>query len=197
MIIDPKKIHPRSFYSFFTGSLSPRPIAWITTKNDDNSINLAPYSFFSGINTRPPIIMVSIGNYSGVKKHTSQNIIRNRECVINIVDKNYLEKLNLTGKKFDKNVSELTHVNLKTKKSEKVSVPSVSGVVASFECVLFEHHKLPSNDVFYLEVISLFVDDKFILNGQINTKLFKPLARFMGNTYAYDYKIIKTKNPNK
>ena len=116
---------------------------------------------------------------------------------MNCVLENYLEKLNLTGKKFDKNVSELTRVNLKTKKSEKISVPSISGVLASFECVLFKHHKLPSNDVFYLEVINLFVDDKFILNGQINTKLFKPLARFMGNTYAYDYKIIRTNNPNK
>jgi len=39
----------------------PRPIAWVTTKYNE-TINLAPFSFFGAISTEPPLIILSIGN---------------------------------------------------------------------------------------------------------------------------------------
>ena len=39
----------------------PRPIAWITTISPSGVVNLAPFSFYNGITSKPPLIMVSIG----------------------------------------------------------------------------------------------------------------------------------------
>lgn len=193
---DPKKLHPKNFYSFFSGVLTPRPIAWITSKNENGSINLAPYSFFSGVNTRPPIIMVSIGNHQGDKKHTSENILREKECVIHITNETQLNVLNQSAKKFDKGISEVSELKLETTESHHIKTPRLSEVIAAFECELYEHHVLPGNDVFYLSVLCIHIDEKYIKNGQIDTDTYKPLSRFLGNSYGVDYKIIRTPHPD-
>ena len=193
---DPKALHPKNFYSFFSGSLTPRPIAWVTTKNDDGGLNLAPYSFFSGVNTRPPMIMVSIGNHQGRKKHTAENILREKEYFVDIANETQLNQMNQSAKKYEKNVSEVTELSLNTISSEYIKTPRLEGVLAAFECVLYEYHELPGNHVFYLEVKCIHIDEKYIKDGQIDTETYKPLARFLGNSYAVDYRIIRTNHPD-
>lgn len=193
---DPKTMHRKNFYSFFSGALTPRPIAWITTKNDDGTLNLAPYSFFSGVNTRPPIVMVSIGNLKGEKKHTSTNVLREKECVIHIVGEKHLNALNQSAKKYEKNISEVTVNGLETEASLNIKTPRIKGVLAAFECILYQHQKLPGNDVFFLEVLNLCIDENVIKMGQIDIDTYKPLSRFLGNSYGIDYKIIRTHHPD-
>ena len=78
---NPNVSHPRAFYSLFTGVISPRPIAWVLTKDQNHTLNLAPYSFFSGVNTRPPMVMLSIGSINQqvkllvVQKKITTNIV--------------------------------------------------------------------------------------------------------------------------
>lgn len=194
---DPKTMHIRNFYSLFSGTLTPRPIAWISSKNDDGSINLAPYSFFSGVNTRPPIVMVSIGNHQGEKKHTSNNILREKECVIHIVSEKHLSELNQSAKKYEKNVSEVDVTSLEIEPSNHVKTPRIKGVLAAFECVLYQHQELPGNDVFFLEVLNINIDETYIKDGQIDIETYKPISRFLGNSYGIDYKIIRTNHPDR
>jgi len=193
---DPKTMHRKNFYSFFSGALTPRPIAWITTKNDDGTLNLAPYSFFSGVNTRPPIVMVSIGNLKSEKKHTSTNLLREKECVIHIVGEKHLDALNRSAKKYEKNMSEVTVNDLETEASLTIKTPRIQGVLAAFECVLYQHQELPGNDIFFLEVLNLCIDENVIKMGQIDIETYKPLSRFLGNSYGIDYKIIRTNHPD-
>jgi hypothetical protein len=40
----------------FKAIVAPRPIGWISTRALDGRINLAPYSFFSGFSSAPPIV---------------------------------------------------------------------------------------------------------------------------------------------
>jgi len=192
---DPKELHPKNFYSFFSGALTPRPIAWVTTKNEDGGLNLAPYSFFSGVNTRPPIMMVSIGNHQGEKKHTSENILREKECVIHITNETQLQQMNQSAKKYEKNVSEVHALQMKTTDSDTIKTPRLEGVLVAFECVLYDHHELPGNNVFYLEVTCMHIDESYIKHGQIDIETYKPLSRFLGNSYGVDYKIIRTNHP--
>src|ERR1700685_3798037 len=41
----------------FKAIVAPRPIGWITSISLKNEVNLAPYSFFNGVNSRPNLVM--------------------------------------------------------------------------------------------------------------------------------------------
>lgn len=193
----PDHVHPRAFYSLFTGVIVPRPIAWILTKNTLGITNLAPYSFFSGVNTRPPMLMVSVGTHEGERKHTALNLLSSKECVIHIVDKRHLEKLNQSGKTFKEDESEVDVLHLETETSTYVSVPKLKSCIAAIECRVHQVISLPSNDAFILEVLMLHIDEDALKDGQIDVLSVKPLSRFMGNYYGVDYEFIKKEHPNK
>lgn len=192
----PKNMHPRAFYSLFTGVIVPRPIAWILTKNASGITNLAPYSFFSGVNTRPPMLMVSIGTHNGNKKHTSINLSLHKECVIHIVDKKHLDALNISGKTLDVDESELDLLQLETENATVVSLPRLKHCIAAVECIVHSSQELPSNDVFFFEVVALHIDENVLKNGQIDVLNLKPLSRFMGNYYGVDYTFSKKDHPD-
>lgn len=136
----------------------PRPIAWITTVSREGVVNLAPFSFYNAITTKPPLLFVSVGKRKdGSLKDTSRNILETKEFVVNVVSEEFLEKVHLSGKDFPQEVSEAEELSVELEPSKVVKPPKVKGVPASLECVLREHLKLGSTpmDVFIGEVVAL------------------------------------------
>ena len=43
----------------FKAIVAPRPIGWISTLSRDGIANLAPYSYFNAISSRPDLILFS------------------------------------------------------------------------------------------------------------------------------------------
>lgn len=193
---DPETLHPRAFYSFFSGVMAPRLIAWISTFNDDQSVNIAPYSFFTGANTRPPMVIVSIGTIRGQKKDTSINILREKECVIQMVSQERIKSLNLSAKKLKRNESEAKVFGIELMDSVKIVTPSIKDTIFQMECKLHQHIELPKNDLFILEVIHLSIDEKYIKDGQVDVENYHPLTRLMGNYYATHYEMEKLLHPD-
>jgi flavin reductase (DIM6/NTAB) family NADH-FMN oxidoreductase RutF len=193
---DPKTLHPRAFYSYFSGIMAPRLIAWISTLNEDQSVNIAPYSFFTGANTRPPMVIVSIGRTQGELKHTALNILREKECVIHMAEKDMIEKLNASAKRLEINQSEATYYHIEVEPSLVLKTPSIQNTVFQMECRLFQHIKLPENDLFILEVIQLKIEEKYLKDGQIDVEHYHPLTRLMGNYYATHYEMKKMSHPD-
>ena len=75
----------REIYGLMTQTIIPRPIAWILTDNGDQSFNLAPFSFFNGVSSTPPLLSVSIGHKSdGTKKDTWLNIESRSHFIVHI-----------------------------------------------------------------------------------------------------------------
>lgn len=181
---DPKKVHPRHFYQLFMGVLQPRPIGWVTTRNDDESMNLAPMSCFNAINTRPPMVMISIGDQDGELKHTTENILRTKECVIHIPTFDQLEKVHQSAGHYPKNQSEISLLNLSLTDSYVIQTSSLNESVARMECVLHSSHDLPTNHVLFLEVVHLSIDSSIMENGVVSHNLFHPIARLSGGYYA-------------
>ena len=65
MNIDPNDIDRKEAYNLFTSVIVPRPIAWVTTLNEDGSANAAPFSFFMGVTSYPPRLAFSISSRRG------------------------------------------------------------------------------------------------------------------------------------
>ena len=117
----------------------PRPIAWVTTISTEGVINVAPFSFYNGITTKPPLVMVSIGKRKdGRPKDTAKNVRETGEFVINLVTKEFLKPMVESGKDFEPEESEIEILNLKVEPSEIVKPPRIKGVKAALECKLYK-----------------------------------------------------------
>jgi flavin reductase (DIM6/NTAB) family NADH-FMN oxidoreductase RutF len=117
----------------------PRPIAWITTVSNGGVVNLAPFSFYNAVTTKPPIVVVSIGKRrDGTQKDTGRNIRETGEFVINVVGEEFFNKMVETGNDFPPEESEAEKLGIELEPSLMVKPPKVKDVPAALECKLKE-----------------------------------------------------------
>ncbi|HEY5595475.1 MAG TPA: flavin reductase, partial [Nitrospiria bacterium] len=74
MEIDPKQLNPSQAYDLMISIIVPRPIAFISTISPEGLPNAAPFSFFNGISTDPPLVAIAIAQRGNGKKVTLRNI---------------------------------------------------------------------------------------------------------------------------
>lgn len=127
--------HARYAYRILGGLVTPRPIAWVTTLDEEGRINAAPFSFFNLFGTDPPILGFAPGDREpGIPKDTAQNIRRTGEFVVNLVDETCAEAMNLTSASVASGVSELELAGLHTLPSRSVKPPRIAEAPVALEC---------------------------------------------------------------
>ena len=77
MRIDPAYLDAETAYRLITGVVVPRPIAWVTSLSGSGVLNLAPFSAFTFVSPKPPMLAISVGRKGGIYKDTAQNILNN------------------------------------------------------------------------------------------------------------------------
>jgi flavin reductase (DIM6/NTAB) family NADH-FMN oxidoreductase RutF len=187
----------------FKSLIVPRPIGWISSKNNNGQINLAPYSFFNAIATNPPMVVIGPGGYSksGNNKDTLLNIKNNPEFVCNFVSWDVKDIMNESSYSFDNNESEVEKLNIETEDSNMVSNPRVKLSPAHFECTLFKIIDLPSdsrgnpNHLIIGNIIGINISDKIIKNDRIDIGELKPISRMGYDEYALINTIFSMKRP--
>ena len=135
MELDLEGIHADRAYPILASLVVPRPIAWVTTLDENGIVNAAPFSFFNAFGADPPIIGFAPGDRSdGSPKDTARNIRRNHEFVVNLVDEATAEAMNVTSASLPHGVSELDAAKLTAVPSSVVSPPRIGEAPASMEC---------------------------------------------------------------
>lgn len=176
-------------YKFLIGSIIPRPIAVISTRNDDGSNNLAPFSFFTAVSAKPmiiafcPLIRTSTGEF----KDTVKNILREREFVLNFcTEKNYTQ-VNLASTELAYGEDEFTFTGLTPIDSRLVKAKRMKESPVQFECVLRDvlcYGKEPgSGSLITGEVKVVHIDEAIMKDGKIQTELFMAVGRGAGNDW--------------
>src|SRR5437660_1050349 len=82
MVFDMEKPRGRESYNLLIGLVAPRPIALVTSMNEDCRLNAAPFSSYNYLCTDPPIIGMGVTNRPDVgfvPKDTASNIRRTEE----------------------------------------------------------------------------------------------------------------------
>jgi hypothetical protein len=101
MQIDPATHTTAEVYKLLTNLVVPRPIAWVTTQSASGVVNLAPFSFFNAVGSKPPYLVISVGaNDDGSPKDTARNILENREFVVNLVTEDLFDAMNISAADF-------------------------------------------------------------------------------------------------
>ncbi len=192
MRFDPQTAASRDVYFTMIRLIVPRPIAWISTLSSEGVPNLAPFSFFTGVTSRPPTLAVCVGNKrGGVPKDTARNAIDTGELVVNIVPTSLAEPMVLTSGDYSPETDEIALAGLETLASERVAPPRVAGTPAQLECTLHQVVEIKderdrvTNRMLIARIELVHVADEVIdSEGRIDPRRLDPLARLGGDDYA-------------
>ena len=171
----------------FKAIVAPRPIGWISTRDSEGRINLAPYSFFNAVCDCPPMVMFSPAGW----KDTVANIKATGEFVCNLVTRPLAEGMNQTSAALPRGVNEFEFAKLAAAPSRIVAPPRVAEAPAALECNLVQIVQLHSADGSTLdqyltigEVVGVHLDRAFLQDGLFDLLATHPVQRA---GYVADY----------
>lgn len=176
-------------YKFSIGSIIPRPIAVISTRNPDGSNNLAPFSFFTSVSAKPMIVAFCpmIRTATGDFKDTVKNILREKEFVVNFCTEDNYEKVNLASTELAFGEDEFTFSKLTPIESEVVKARRMKESPIHFECIFRDmlcYGKEPgAGSLITGEVKLIHIDEKILVDNKIQSDLFRAVGRGAGNDW--------------
>lgn len=192
MLIDVQTLSPDRFYHLMVQTLIPRPIAWVLTANPDGGLNLAPFSYFTGISSAPPLLVVSVGRKpDGTRKDTWRNIVERGGFVVHIPRFEDAQAVALSSGTYGVNDSEVELCGLDTQPVDGQFLPRVVGPMAAFFCLRYEIHEIgdPTRAVIYGRITHVHVDDAAVRVAEggrlrVDAAQIDPLARLGGDAFA-------------
>ncbi|SFH70237.1 flavin reductase family protein [Pisciglobus halotolerans] len=198
------KLSKKQQYKFISGSVIPRPIAWITTLSKDGKVvNVAPFSFFSGASNELPLLTFAILRNNGQPKDTARNLLERQEAVVHIVDQSVVEAMNATAAPLPPEETELSRTDLTLINSQTVQVPAIKEAKIRFECRLHQYVPVQGlegetvSDLFIVKVTDFYFDEAVFDSEKeyIQPLALLPVARLSGNQYATLEKEYTLKRP--
>ncbi len=148
MELDLEKDFADRAYPLLASLVIPRPIALVTTINDQGQVNAAPFSFFNLMGASPPICAFAPGDRdNGTPKDTALNIRSQHEFVVNLVDEGIAEAMNKCAASLPFGENELNHAGLHGAPSSVVKPPRIAEAPASLECVEWGTLRIGDNRV--------------------------------------------------
>ena len=206
MHIDPKGQSFQDNHKLMIGSVVPRPIAFVSTKSTNGILNLAPFSYFNGVCSKPPTIMFAPARrgYDGLTKDTLNNIRDTKEFVVNLVSEEIVEPMVACGTDYDKEIDEFKISKLTPVDSHKISSPRVKESKVSYECELHTIVEIgkaePGAGFVVIGTIVMFhIEDDVYKDGRIDLKALNPIGRLAGNSYTRvfdNFKVIRQTKPD-
>ena len=169
-------------------AIVPRPIAWVTTLFPDGSVNAAPFSYFNGVSSTPPIVSVAVGPRGKVpegvskRKDTAENAGREGELVVNLVSGPAAEAMVASS-----GVSEVARNGLRTVPSDAVRTPGLADARVRLECRLHRVVEIEEagTSLILARVVRIHAADGVLgPDGLVRIEALDPVARLGGETYG-------------
>jgi flavin reductase (DIM6/NTAB) family NADH-FMN oxidoreductase RutF len=185
MHIDPAELTSPERYFLMTSAIVPRPIAWVTTRFPDGGVNAAPFSFFNGISSTPPLLMVSVGRRrDGSPKDTLANAMATGEMVVNVVPRDLAETMVATSRDPGPGVSEVEELGLELADSTTIATPRLAASPVAFECEVERTIDFGGTTMIVGAVKSVHVDEAVAAeDGTVDFVKLRPVGRLGGTGY--------------
>jgi flavin reductase (DIM6/NTAB) family NADH-FMN oxidoreductase RutF len=200
MNVDPSCIETNQCYKLMVASITPRPIAWISSLSSIGVLNLAPYSFFTVASCNPPVLAVTqVNPRDRAAKDTLTNVRATGECVVNIVSEDQAAIMNASCATYPPEVSEFSALGIASEPSHRVSVAGVKAANVRFECRLREVLAISSltmgGHMMLLDVINIFVNESMLIDGQIAANLLNTIGKLGGDSYTTTHERFEMARP--
>ena len=179
---DAAELDAQTQYKLLIGTITPRPIALVTTTGSQGP-NAAPFSFFNGVGSDPAMVMFSVGGKNGGTKDTIANILEIPEFVVHIVSDAIKEKMNICAIDYPRGVNEIAEAGFTAIALTKVRPPRIAEAPVALECRVLQRleigrgpYHLVIGEVLYFHYHEGIVDGRFHVDvGRIN-----PIGRLAG-----------------
>jgi flavin reductase (DIM6/NTAB) family NADH-FMN oxidoreductase RutF len=182
----------------FKAIVAPRPIGWISTLDAQGRANLAPYSFFNAVHSRPPMVAFT----SEGMKHSAANAVATGEFVFNLCTGPLFDAMNASSDALAEGASEFEAAGLATAPCRAVRAPRVAVSPAALECRVvhsMRFHDLEGGPLdgwmVVGQVVGVHVDDAYIRDGRFDTASARPLARCGYRDYATVTEVFEALRP--
>lgn len=189
MELDPGQMELPDRYGLLISVIQPRPIAWVSTQGRDGSLNLAPFSFFTGITGNPmSVCFAPTKNRQGRDKDTLVNVEQTKQFVVNIATESTAQEMNQTSADYPYGVSEFEKAGLTQAPSLKVKPPRVKESPIALECELLQIVRISEGpmggSLVIGKVVHIHVDDSIWKNNKIDHRDLKSIGRLEGGWYS-------------
>lgn len=189
MEFDFTTLPPKDRYRLLIGSVVPRPIALVTTRDERGIPNAAPFSFFNCFSHDPPIVALGMElRAEGGLKDTVRIIRVTREFVVNLVDEAIAERMNICAVDFPEGMNELSEAGLTAVPSSVVKPPRIAESPVNMECKLIEELRFGEGgkrSIVLGEVLRFHIRDEVLApGGRIDLDAMKPVGRLAGSGYV-------------
>lgn len=189
--ITASEVSTARLHGYLLGAVGPRPIAFASTVDGKNRPNLSPFSFFNVFGSNPPILIFSPSRRvrDNSTKHTLENVLDNREVVINVVNYNMVQQMSLASSEYGKGENEFIKAGLSMLSSDLVKPFRVAESPVQFECRVIKVEPLGkeggAGNLIFSEVLKIHMDaDILDENGAIDQFKIDQVARMGGNWYS-------------
>jgi flavin reductase (DIM6/NTAB) family NADH-FMN oxidoreductase RutF len=203
MNIETANLDRQTLHDLLGCSISPLPIAFISTVGQSGTYNAAPFSFVAPVCSKPPIICVSFGLRKGQKKDTVRNIEFSRDFVVNTVDESLIKQAIKASADYPPEVDEIKKVGLTALRGEKVKSPWIAESKISLECRLVQKIAMieqfqdgqGSNAIIFGEVVFAHIKDEVLVNGKIDPMRLGLIGRVGQDLYCRTVDTFKLERP--
>lgn len=165
MQFDVEKIPGSDTYKLLVGLVAPRPIALITSMDEQGRLNAAPFSAYNYLCTDPPIVGIGVTNRPNdrfVPKDTARNIRRTGEFVVNVVTEDIAEKMNICATDFPAEMSEVEIAGFTTTPSQRIKPPRLAEAHAALECREYTTMEIGRSRIILGRVVAIYVEDRYV-----------------------------------
>ena len=191
MEISPASLSHQSIYKILTGAVLPRPIGWISSVDISGHPNLAPFSFFNVVCSKPPTVVFCplIRGTDAKTKDTLNNVRATGEFVVNIVTEELAPAMNLSSIEDVPELNEFEFAGLTAAPSMLVRPPRVAESPIHFECKVHQIVDIsdqPGGGSLVIgTIVHIHVDERVLIGeDKINLSALKPVGRLVGNYYT-------------
>lgn len=172
--------HPGLPHDPFKAIVAPRPIGWISTVDQTGMHNLAPYSFFNAVSSKPPIVLFSSEGW----KDTVAACAETGEFVVNLASFDLRDQMNATSAPLPRDRSEFPHAGLTPAPCRLVRAPRVLEAAASLECRVLEIFSPKTLDgeevaaqIVVGQVIGVHIAERCLVEGRFDMTRAGTIAR--------------------
>jgi len=183
---NPSQLHDNQMYKLLSGSVVPRPIAWVSTISEAGGLNLAPFSFFTVASRNPPMLCFSIGpgvgERTGTEKDTFVNIKAIGEFVVNVVPSSLGNQMQVTAENVEEAIDEFKRAGVTPVESRIVRAKRVKEAPIQMECCLEQMISLGSDWLIIGRVTHYHIqEDVYLGDYKVDLNRLSPLGRLAGN----------------
>lgn len=187
-IITPGTLPTKDLHQFMIGAVAPRPIAFVSTVDENGNDNLAPYSFFNAFSSNPPIVVFSSNRRvsNNTTKDTLHNVEVNKELVVNMVSYSIVRQMSISSAEYPTEVDEFLKSGLTKAQASLVKPKLVAESPVNMECRVREIIALGdqggAGHLIICDVLCLHIDENVLDGDRIDPHKIDLMGR-MGRTY--------------